>query len=234
MRAWADSSCACSRTFAFSAACRPASAAGSGRLLATAAGETAHAAHSVPMGYHEAFWVTLGTTAPVIGLAHLVALGRHRGLIARGEREIWMRMTNLTQELQAVSARRDRIREELDSARADSRTGQTLESADDRLSSLENDLKLTEAGLLAAEASQKRMPRHFPRASGLARAGEVLTGLSWAVCAATLALALLSLAWERDVQPPIAAAVLLLVATATLVCTGVLELIVRSRFRIEA
>jgi hypothetical protein len=198
--------------------------------------QRAHTAHSLLMGYHEAFWVTSGTVAPLIGLTHLVALGRNRGLITRGERDLWERVQDrneraweLRERIARLSARvREHSLKSVNELTLDER-----EAFDRELHDLDTELRFIDTNTDVIEALHGRMPTNFPTVSGWAMGSDVVTAVSWIACLISLALALFSLALDRDVLSPTAACVLLLAATVTLVFTAAAGLMVRSKFKLD-
>jgi hypothetical protein len=71
------------RTGGCRSACRSRPAKTAKRPGVDADHQAAHGAHCWAMEYHEAFWVTVGTAAPVIGLTHAVALWRNTSRVGR-------------------------------------------------------------------------------------------------------------------------------------------------------
>jgi hypothetical protein len=175
------------------------------------------------MGYHEAFWVTAGTVAPVVGLAHVVAIARNLWRVNTylGTREPLI--DALGRRSAIVGAQITELEVEQKSWKVHSEEG--LDAFKQKVASVKSEAKALDAELTALEGE----PRKMMRASLWAMVGDVITAASWTACAFVLTLALQSLANGRDGVSPSIATALLTLAAASLVVSGAIDLLLRNR-----
>ncbi|HJQ00110.1 MAG TPA: hypothetical protein VJ851_00790 [Jatrophihabitans sp.] len=151
------------------------------------------------MAYHEAFWVTAGTVAPVIGLAHAVALGRNVGAISSYVDRHRAALAEMRTTMSALELETESARSRLKGTEDD------LDAVEDILQAQDRKLVALRKAIQAEQLIDRKLPRLLRRASAI----DLIIELSWSLSGAALLLALISLSSGQDLIPELGEVVMI-------------------------
>lgn len=164
------------------------------------------------MAYHEAFWVTVATTAPVIGLTHAVLLGRNLLRVDQFIRMRQRRIDEMTQTLESIGQLTDDIGARTEHAR---RLLDELESTPgditDRVIAVKRqqaeERRLLEASLQllnrdnADTVEMQGQSKAARRVTVVSTIVDGIAGISWVFCMGAFLLGLSSIANGSNTVP---------------------------------